>query len=171
MREKYEEYPLKSSSKYKFSVQENQSICPTNLLYESVHYEELIIAEEALANRHKKAAFDIGWISVILGLIVLLYLIAAIVLAKVKYPKSEKLLSMIGLSASCAVILAAIIIFAVCGSFVAAIGFGVCIFDMAICIFFIAIESRNQGKDVVTTEDFVEAGKCIAKGTTKACKK
>ncbi|MBR5987140.1 MAG: hypothetical protein IK037_01095, partial [Clostridia bacterium] len=90
---------------------------------------------EAAAHAPAEEGFDVGWIAFIFGMLVLAYFAAVVVLTKV-YRKDGKRLSFIGLMASAAVIIAAIVILAVNPSVVSAISFLLCAIDALLFILF-----------------------------------
>ena len=104
---------------------------------------------EAAAHAPAEEGFDIGWIAFIFGMLVLAYFAAVVVLTKV-YRKDGKRLSFIGLMASAAVIIAAIVILAVNPSVVSAISFLLCAIDALLFIFFgIGYGQDDDEKDEV----------------------
>ena len=106
----------------------NATFADGKVIFETNHFSDYIIVI-------KDVSFNIGWISFIFGMIVLLYFAAFIVLVKV-FGKDRKLLCYIGLAASAAVIVAAIVIVAVNPSVVSALSFGLCAIDALLFILY-----------------------------------
>ena len=106
----------------------NATFVEGKIVFETNHFSDYIVVIEDVS-------FDIGWISFIFGMIVLLYFAAFIVLTKV-FGKNRKLLCYIGLAASAAVILAAIVIVAVMPGVISALSFGLCAVDALLFILY-----------------------------------
>ncbi len=103
------------------------------LFFKTNHFSTYIVVleDENVAGSN----FDVGWISFIFGMLVLLYFAAFIVLTKV-YGKDRKLLCLVGLAASAAVTLAAIVIVAVNPGVLSALSFGLCVVDALLFILY-----------------------------------
>ena len=75
-----------------------------------------------------------GWISLILGLIVLAGFICMVALVKFRFPYIRKYFCSVGLMTSGAIIIAAVVIVAVHPCVISAIGFGICVIDALLFI-------------------------------------